>query len=187
MNVVQISFGEAEKRYNEWRELHDIAVREGKRFSEGVESGVNIIFSQSGSNIKITLKNVNDYKTFERINIFLQSLIHIYKHPDLLSKVKKIVEEVNDLQAQQVEQPVQVLDDALQETSGKSLDETPTKKPLPKKSEPPVEKPEPPVEKPEPPPKKSSSSDSESDDDDEDSEDVEFGGGSETKGYLLKS
>ena len=229
MNVVQISFGEAEKRYNEWRELYDIAVREGKRFSEGIESGVNIIFSQSGSNIKLTLKNVNDYKTFERINIFLQSLIHIYKHPKLLSKVGKIVEEVDDLQVEQVENPDQDLDDVLQETAGKSLDEQSAKKPPAKKPEPPAKKPEPPAEKPEPPakkpeppakkpeppaekpeppakkpeppvekpepPKKSSSSDSDSDsdsddddddDDDDDSEDVEFGGGSETKGYLLK-
>ena len=115
MKIANISFSEAEIKYQTFIEMHEIRLRDGKRIPDGTETGVRLSFTQDSSNIAVEIQSVNDYQTFERVIIFLKSLIHIYKQPELL-KNKKInkVELKDELKGEDEEPEIQNIEDVIQ-------------------------------------------------------------------------
>ena len=210
MNIFNISYSDAEKNYNNWKEINDIKIRDGERIKEEVEPGINIRINQNGSNIQFTLKNICDFDSFHRVTIFLQSLTDIYKNiytdkinKKLLQNIKvDKIDEIQDMESDELSSDKRsTIDDVLQSQPPRDDDEEEEVEDDDEEEEADDEDekevPDPDEPSPEFPDKKDDDEEEEGDDDDDDdeltddSEPEEFYGGGKKntdnpKGYLLR-
>ena len=87
VEAFNIGLAKAKKLLDDWNELFVLKEKEGVNLfkKRKDELGVMINISSSGNNIKYNIKNVNNYKEYEKIVYLLETITYNYKYGDIKS------------------------------------------------------------------------------------------------------
>ena len=113
MESFNIGIAKAKKLLDDWNDLYVLKEKEGINLfkKRKDELGVMINISSLGNNIKYSIKNVNNYKQYEKIVYLLETITYNYKNDEIIQydtnyaedKSEQVDEELEDIVDEELE------------------------------------------------------------------------------------